>query len=66
MEIEIVELMHEYSPEHLRMETAGLKQDKETGKKGKQKEWILTEVVCMKKSPYGLTIARATIPRSSG
>ena len=37
MTIGNVELMHEYFPKHSRIETARMKEDKETEEEGKQK-----------------------------
>ena len=66
MAIENVELMHEYTPEHLRMGIARMKIKQRNGEIGQEntseneKNYIGHE-----KSPYGLTIARPTVSRRS-
>ena len=53
-----VELVHECSPERLRMETARMKLEKETEEEGKKRrvEYMLKSTASMKKRHVGLTV----------
>ena len=62
-----MELIHESSPEHLRIGTARLKSERETEEDGKRKRAKMerSKVGAKKINPDGLTIARAYRPQGS-